>query len=181
MSTEGVDITLCAREPIDIPGSIQPHGLMLVVNPENLCVTHAAGDVATRLGRADWLGAPLVALLGEKIAAEARRVAETRQPGALELVAPPLATESFGAQLHLAGTRLVVELEPKPEGPASPSLLPQLEAEASRQLRAGDFYLPVALGNVTGRSIGRSESLAPRAMRHEFRGAPRAIRTKLGA
>ena len=131
MSTEAVDLTLCDREPIHIPGSVQPHGLMLVVDPESLSVTHAAGNVATRLGRADWLGASLEDLLGKDAAAEARHVAETRQRGALELVAPPLAMESFEAQLHLAGTRLIVELEPKPEGPAPPSLLPQLEAAAA--------------------------------------------------
>jgi len=29
-----VDLTNCDREPIHIPGSIQPHGAMLVIDPD---------------------------------------------------------------------------------------------------------------------------------------------------
>ena len=40
------DLTLCDREPIRTPGAIQPHGLLLGLDPEELRITHAGGDVA---------------------------------------------------------------------------------------------------------------------------------------
>ena len=41
------DLTTCDREPIHVPGSIQPHGLMLVVHRESLALQQFAG--ASRL------------------------------------------------------------------------------------------------------------------------------------
>ena len=34
----GVDLTDCDREPIHIPGSIQPHGLLLIADADSLTV-----------------------------------------------------------------------------------------------------------------------------------------------
>ena len=38
------DLTNCDREPIHIPGSIQPHGALLALDPVNLTVAQAGGD-----------------------------------------------------------------------------------------------------------------------------------------
>jgi hypothetical protein len=46
-----VDLTDCDREPIHIPGSIQPHGALLALDPVNLEVVQVAGDVQGLLGR----------------------------------------------------------------------------------------------------------------------------------
>lgn len=54
----GADLTDCDREPIRTPGSIQPHGVLLAVDPVNLVVMQAAGDTQ-RL-----LGIPLSRILG---------------------------------------------------------------------------------------------------------------------
>jgi two-component system, chemotaxis family, sensor kinase Cph1 len=129
MTDQNLDLTLCDREPIHIPGAIQPHGLMLVVDPATLTATHAAGDPGTRLGRAVWQGAPLRDLLGETAAAAARSVIETGEPAVLDRMAPPFASEMFDARIHLAGRRLIVELEAAP--PPTPWLLPQLEVAAA--------------------------------------------------
>lgn len=45
-----VDLTTCDREPIHIPGSIQPHGVLLVVDRQGLAVEQAAGDTRLMLG-----------------------------------------------------------------------------------------------------------------------------------
>ena len=44
------DLISCDREPIDIPGSIQPHGVMLVVDCQQLVIRRYAGDTRLLLG-----------------------------------------------------------------------------------------------------------------------------------
>lgn len=44
------DLTTCDREPIHIPGSIQPHGVLLVVDRRQYVVEQVAGDSASMLG-----------------------------------------------------------------------------------------------------------------------------------
>ena len=46
------DLKTCDREPIHIPGSIQPHGVLLVIDRERLAVEQAAGDTQALLGTA---------------------------------------------------------------------------------------------------------------------------------
>jgi light-regulated signal transduction histidine kinase (bacteriophytochrome) len=45
------ELTSCDREPIHIPGSIQPHGALLALDPNDLHIVHAGGDTATMLGK----------------------------------------------------------------------------------------------------------------------------------
>lgn len=40
----------CAREPIRIPGAIQPHGALLVLDPDNLSVLQASDNASEMLG-----------------------------------------------------------------------------------------------------------------------------------
>jgi chemotaxis family two-component system sensor kinase Cph1 len=53
MSTnpEGVNLENCAREPIHIPGAIQPHGLLFVLREPQLTVVQVSENVSTFLGR----------------------------------------------------------------------------------------------------------------------------------
>ncbi len=44
------DLTTCDREPIHIPGSIYPHGVLLVVDRESHRVEQIAGDTKFLLG-----------------------------------------------------------------------------------------------------------------------------------
>lgn len=57
------DLTTCDREPIHIPGSIQPHGVLLVIDRDLLAVEQVAGDTQMLLGRDH------AALLGQSVAA----------------------------------------------------------------------------------------------------------------
>lgn len=91
MNRPEVDLSSCDREPIHIPGSIQPHGLLLVVDSGSGTVIHAAGDVETRLGVADWHGARLDEVLGGDVAT-AVLTPEAVLP---RCVVPPRATEAF--------------------------------------------------------------------------------------
>ena len=52
-----LDLTNCDREPIHIPGSIQPHGILLVIDPSSEIVLQAAGDTAgilAQLRQSHW-------------------------------------------------------------------------------------------------------------------------------
>jgi two-component system, chemotaxis family, sensor kinase Cph1 len=61
------DISQCDREPIHIPGSIQPHGLLLVFDERELTAIGGAGALDDRFG-IDWLGKSAIQLLGEVVA-----------------------------------------------------------------------------------------------------------------
>ena len=58
---EPLDLTSCDREPINTPGTIQPHGAMLVVDSDTFEILQAAGDTTA------LLGASAHALLGRKL------------------------------------------------------------------------------------------------------------------
>jgi light-regulated signal transduction histidine kinase (bacteriophytochrome) len=64
---ETVDLDNCAREPIHIPGSVQPRGVLLVVQEAGSVVLQCSANVGTVLERpADGvLGRPLADVLGE--------------------------------------------------------------------------------------------------------------------
>ena len=47
----GTDVASCDREPIHIPGAIQPHGLLLVADAASLIVSAGAGDIEGQLSR----------------------------------------------------------------------------------------------------------------------------------
>lgn len=53
-----VDLEACAREPIHMPGSIQPHGVLLAVDAERGLVTQASANAG------EVLGLPLDGILG---------------------------------------------------------------------------------------------------------------------
>lgn len=118
-----LDLTLCEREPIHIPGAIQPHGLLLVADAETLAITHAAGEVAAWLGPVRWRGATLASVLGEEAATRARDC----DRGAIDRLATP-SGRTASALMHRSGAHVLVELEIAADSSASLSMLTQLEA-----------------------------------------------------
>jgi light-regulated signal transduction histidine kinase (bacteriophytochrome) len=65
-----IDLSGCAREPIHTPGSIQPHGALLVLDERDLTVLQASGNLAGELGVSpeDALGRSLTRVLGHDLA-----------------------------------------------------------------------------------------------------------------
>jgi light-regulated signal transduction histidine kinase (bacteriophytochrome) len=55
--TPSVDLTNCDREPIHIPGSIQPHGCLLACNSDVSSIRRHSTNAAAMLGprAASWL------------------------------------------------------------------------------------------------------------------------------
>lgn len=126
-----LDLTACAREPIHFPGSIQPHGLLLVVDSESDLVLQAAGDVASLLGsKGPVLGRTLQALLGFSLAALIQR-ADTkllREPTYLGTASPRGASGELIVTAHLVAEAVVVEV--------SPSIRPASAAETLASIRS---------------------------------------------
>jgi two-component system, chemotaxis family, sensor kinase Cph1 len=111
---EPVDLTNCDREPIHIPGSIQPHGALLAVTEPELVVVQASENTLALLGIAhgEILGAPLSRVLDEPgLAAlhDARGRVSPRPADALPLT---VRGRAFDGILYRASGLLVLELEP---------------------------------------------------------------------
>lgn len=132
------DLTACDREPIHIPGSIQPHGLLLVADAKSREVVAGAGDIEDRLAT-DWMGRTLDDLLGQDVGAALARADE---PGRGSVVLDRI--ERHDTQLdvvvHPAGDRLLVELEPETarDWPAARTLS-MLEATTASFERSTDL------------------------------------------
>jgi chemotaxis family two-component system sensor kinase Cph1 len=130
----------CDREPIHIPGAIQPHGVLLAVDPDRLTVRQVAGDVAALFGQPAGrvLGLPL-ASLGEDVAGHAAAfVASKAASNYLGTIQVP---DGGRVDLcaHRSGGHLLLEFEPGPlERASGPQSLAIVE-EAARSLeRARD-------------------------------------------
>ena len=130
------DLNGCGREPIHIPGSIQPHGLLLVADASTLATIGGAGDIDARLAPA-WMGRPLGQLLRQDIATALGAWAE----GVLVPLEPVQGVSGpFDAVAHRTGDRYLVELEPAPEHRVSATaMLARLETANRSFERAGDL------------------------------------------
>ena len=118
MTDATIDLTNCDREPIQIPGFIQPHGVMLVLQASTLEIVQVSSNVATVLDRQpeSLLGKPLSELLDAKqiglIQACLAEAFESTNP--LNLAIQQL-TEVlyFDGIVHRSDSVVVLELESK--------------------------------------------------------------------
>src|SRR3954469_18475568 len=112
------DLTNCDREPIEIPGSIQPHGVLVILHPESLHILQAAGPTETLLDRKaeDLLGVEFGALVSADAIEVIRDILTraSRGPGSETLFSFEVATPErrFDAAIHVNEAGLIVELEP---------------------------------------------------------------------
>ncbi|ROS75462.1 SpoIIE family protein phosphatase [Cellulomonas sp. PhB143] len=124
---EAVDLDNCAREPIHVPGRIQPRGVLLALRTDDAVVTQCSANVADLLGVGveQVLGAPLAAAIGPDAAQvlldHVANVEDPRLHNPLEVqITVDGVAERFEAMLHrtpgsATGARppvLVLELEP---------------------------------------------------------------------
>ncbi|MBB5209559.1 GAF domain-containing protein [Chiayiivirga flava] len=105
----------CAREPIHIPGSIQPHGILLVVDAATQTIVQASDNAAALLGIAQAQLADLpwrdaVAIARDPSAAAAERPLHLAWASA-SFPANPDAAPHVGCW-HLYDTRWLLEIEP---------------------------------------------------------------------
>jgi chemotaxis family two-component system sensor kinase Cph1 len=103
-----IDLTACDREPIHIPGAIQPHGLLLVADTRDLVVLGGAGNVEERL-EPEWLGRTLTDLLQQDV-----REKLDAASGSTTMVLDQVHRigRTFDVTAHRSEDRIIVELEP---------------------------------------------------------------------
>ena len=104
----------CVREPIRTPGTIQPHGALLTVSPDDLSIVHASENCAAVLGvdARVILGRPLRDVVGDAWMDENLESltgdAAVRNPVPLTLNAL-----RFETIVHRGGPLVIIEFEPE--------------------------------------------------------------------
>jgi len=134
------DLTNCERELIHLSGSVQPHGVLLVLHPTHLRVLQASSNAESILGA--WGIAPhgkSLESLDERLAQRVREMAASEDLTAPAPVACTVATRSgplpLDGMLHRPPSGgLVLELEP---GYAPNSAAGEMTAHISRTLAEG--------------------------------------------
>ncbi|SFB28954.1 PAS domain S-box-containing protein/diguanylate cyclase (GGDEF) domain-containing protein [Cohnella sp. OV330] len=123
---EPIDLTNCEKEPIHIPGMIQPHGALLAAaNDEARTVVQCSRNTDLLLGATaeSLLGQPLSAVIGERALAFieeslARPAAGDMQHFLEMKIDLPGGPAEFFAIFHVSDDLLIVELERPADGDA---------------------------------------------------------------
>ncbi|WP_295921176.1 bacteriophytochrome BphP [uncultured Xanthomonas sp.] len=113
-----LDMDACAREPIHIPGSVQPHGVLLVIEPQDGRIVQASASAA------DLFGRPLDELLGQRYDAllvledpRTRLLPDAAERSDLAYVEvgfkDAAATQRWVGAWHLYPEQWLLELEPR--------------------------------------------------------------------
>jgi light-regulated signal transduction histidine kinase (bacteriophytochrome) len=104
----------CDREPIHVPGGIQPHGALLVINERSLTVTQASENLAEHTGvRVDqMLGQTLRTLFDDASLDALRSALEQDHPEELNPLRLAVGERRFDGIVHRIEGAALVELEP---------------------------------------------------------------------
>lgn len=112
-----VALAECAREPIRIPGAIQPHGVLLALSEATLIIQQVSSNCMLLLGSTaeDLLQQPLAMLTGEMVTEQVRQALllddlEDANPLFLSIGA-----QAFNGTLGRHDGMIILELEPLPE------------------------------------------------------------------
>jgi light-regulated signal transduction histidine kinase (bacteriophytochrome)/CheY-like chemotaxis protein len=116
-----VDLSNCDCEPIHIPGAIQRHGAMLVVDPVTQQLQHASANIAAVTGYTGNLipGIDLSSIVGKKNTHDLRNAAaKARAPGLSSVVLGMRfggTATLYDATVHTFADRTFIEFEPCPD------------------------------------------------------------------
>ncbi|MCT7950642.1 GAF domain-containing protein [Ancylothrix sp. C2] len=116
---EEFDLTNCDREPIHLPGTIQPHGIMMVLEEPDLKILQVSNNTAK------FLGIPSLDLLNEQLSfllkdEEINQIKSYVEHENIETVNPIKINVSldktktpFNGIIHRSGGAVILELEPE--------------------------------------------------------------------
>ena len=150
-ATPLLDLSNCAREPIHIPGAIQPHGCLLALERHSLSVVQASANSESFFGvaPASLIGRPVTQFLPPQEAdlLLAALTAPSLADG--NAIGLHLAGRQFDATVHRSGEVIVLELEPAETAHAG-LLRWGLDQALKRLARCDSFD---ALVDVTARTV----------------------------
>lgn len=126
MQTSAIDLANCDREPIHIPGGIQPHGVLLVLDEPGLKIMQASANAASALGmKADSaVGSSLKDLLGNDGLEALRPILSQKledRPHYLSQFRINGTSDSWSAAIHKRNGVLLLELQRNPTDLAASS------------------------------------------------------------
>lgn len=122
-----VDLTNCDREPIHIPGSVQPHGCMIVCDAEVVTIRRHSANASAFLGLKEFelVGRKLEEILGGPVVHEMRnalaRSGVPSRPGLMPRYRLAGVDREFDISIHAFKGNAIIEFEASvPAGPSSP-------------------------------------------------------------
>lgn len=135
-----VTLDNCAREPIHIPGSIQPHGVLLACRSESLVIYQASRNTETIWGRpaSSLLGASVIDLVD---VSDAKRIAAAIKHHHLREVSPLrvcISGAEYDISMHRSGDVIILEFEAATEATTheGPGFDPRLRRSVARMQSA---------------------------------------------
>ncbi len=136
-ATPATDLEACSREPIHIPGAIQPHGALLVARPDDGTIVQVSTNTADFLGRApaELLGKKLGDVLPPKVLSA---IASNGGDSGARLVSIGeivVAGQTHDASAHWHDGALLIELE-TPTAPGKTDRHHSAMAQQHRRLMA---------------------------------------------
>jgi len=141
-----VNLTNCDREPIQIPGSIQPHGCLLACNASASVVLRHSANAAGMLGFSGEVnGQRLEAIIGAEAAHTVRnslaRVKEASRP-ALSFAVRVESGAAFDISAHVFKGTVILEFEPSGASIAEPIELVRTVIAQLREIDRSDKLFP---------------------------------------
>ena len=125
-----VDLTDCDREPIHVPGTIQPHGVLLALTEPALTVAQVSDNAPLQLALSvdDILGRPLSTIIDPASVDELREALRDER----WYETNPLRIQANGVRfdgiLHRHDGATILELEPNPGPPTTDADVPPVPA-----------------------------------------------------
>ncbi|MEE1656718.1 ATP-binding protein [Microvirga sp. CF3062] len=121
LQTQDIDLTACEREPIHIPGSIQPHGILLALRLSDRTLAYASANIAEIFGLdpTDALGRPFAEVLPVLSRELEAQLADPPPAGTTQYlrtieISTAQGQRTYEAAISRSGECVVLELEETP-------------------------------------------------------------------
>jgi chemotaxis family two-component system sensor kinase Cph1 len=154
-SVAQADLTDCDREPIHIPGSIQPHGVLLALDPASMTIVQLAGDTESLLGRThqELIGTPLDANVGAAALAKVETLIREAQllPRPFYVIEALFCGRPLEMSAHLSGGLVVLEMEVNAQNDGFDAV----QAVQAFSARAGSVATEPALFDLIVAEVGK--------------------------
>ena len=187
MAQQTVDLTNCDREPIHIPGSIQPHGVLMALDGNMSVVLRHSVNASEMMGLAgDINGRTLDSLIGGQATHDLRNALASAGNSSRPALLPSLALPAglFDVAVHRFKGNVIVEFERSSPEADQPLQLARtmisrisrindittLVQQAARQIRASLGYDRVMIYQFERDGAGKVLSEAKRADLESFLG-----------